>query len=309
LLDNTIPSTITTRLYTGSILDPATGLYKIGARWYDPVTALWLTSDAIVPDVNNPIAWNPYAFNYNNPANYSDPSGHFPIWDLLDVGFFASSLASFVGAPGWGTGFDLFLDFIDLLPGVTGLGWGDEAAGIARAAWRVDEIQDARKVTLELGPGLSRNLEVIARSRPSHLIGAVDIDPDAIRYLEGLRSRGKLPPDVWLKTGDMFSPSVVPTGFADEVIAIAPHPSVLRDIHDPALRIAKPGGSVYIATEMNIMRYSSYQQMVSAFQGQKAMIRRTTGGLSGNNLLGNLDLWSIHLTGDFWEIYLPSRMP
>ncbi len=95
LLENTIPATITTRLYTGSIYasatlsagDPATRLYKIGARWYDPGIGVWLTPDSLVPDVNNPIAWNGYAFNYNNPVNFSDPSGHFP-W-LLAAGVFA----------------------------------------------------------------------------------------------------------------------------------------------------------------------------------------------------------------------------
>ncbi len=101
LLDNTIPATLTTRLYTGSIYasatlsagDPATRLYKIGARWYDPGIGLWLTPDSLVPDVNNPIAWNPYAFNYNNPVNYVDPSGHFP-W--LAVG--AIALAGGLGS-------------------------------------------------------------------------------------------------------------------------------------------------------------------------------------------------------------------
>jgi RHS repeat-associated protein len=79
LLENSIPPTLTLRLYTGSIYDPDTGLYKIGARWYDPVIGLWLTPDAVVPNVNNPIAWNGYAFNYNNPVNFVDPSGHFAV--------------------------------------------------------------------------------------------------------------------------------------------------------------------------------------------------------------------------------------
>jgi RHS repeat-associated protein len=95
LLEKTIPAAITTRLYTGSIYDPATGLYKIGARWYDPVTALWLTPDSIVPDVNNPSAWNPYAFNYQNPVNYVDPSGHFP-WLAVGLGFAAGGAYSWL---------------------------------------------------------------------------------------------------------------------------------------------------------------------------------------------------------------------
>jgi RHS repeat-associated protein len=79
VLSNTIPLTLTQRLYAGALYDPDTGLYKIGARWYDPDIGLWLTPDSVVPDIYNPIAWNPYAFNYDNPVNYVDPSGHFPI--------------------------------------------------------------------------------------------------------------------------------------------------------------------------------------------------------------------------------------
>jgi RHS repeat-associated protein len=93
ILSSTIPPGVTTRLYAGAIYDSDTGLYKIGARWYDPIAGVWLTPDAVVPDVNNPIAWNPYAFNYQNPVNYSDPSGQFP-W-LLAAGVF--SLGGFGG--------------------------------------------------------------------------------------------------------------------------------------------------------------------------------------------------------------------
>jgi RHS repeat-associated protein len=83
ILSNTIPLTLTQRLYAGALYDPDTGLYKIGARWYDPDIGLWLTPDSVVPDIYNPIAWNPYAFNYNNPVNYVDPSGHFAVPALL----------------------------------------------------------------------------------------------------------------------------------------------------------------------------------------------------------------------------------
>jgi RHS repeat-associated protein len=93
LLENSIPPMVTLRLYSGSIYDPDTGLYKIGARWYDPVIGLWLTPDSLVPDVNNPIAWNGYAFNYNNPVNYVDPSGHF----ALPAGLLLIAAAGFLG--------------------------------------------------------------------------------------------------------------------------------------------------------------------------------------------------------------------
>jgi RHS repeat-associated protein len=136
IVENTIPPTVTQRLHAYSIYDADTGLYKIGARWYDPVIGVWLTPDSIVPDLNKPIAWNRYAFNYQNPANYVDPSGHIPIWDIVDFAFFVSSLYSFVMAPGVGAGIDLLWDTVDLLPGITALGWGDEMAVLVGGAPR-----------------------------------------------------------------------------------------------------------------------------------------------------------------------------
>jgi hypothetical protein len=50
-----------------------------------------------VPDPGNPVAWNRFAYVYNNPVNYTDPSGHAPVllaaaytvvdtaWDIADV--------------------------------------------------------------------------------------------------------------------------------------------------------------------------------------------------------------------------------
>jgi len=50
-----------------------------------------------VPDPGDPIAWNRFAYVYNNPVNYADPSGHVPVllaaaytvvdtaWDIVDV--------------------------------------------------------------------------------------------------------------------------------------------------------------------------------------------------------------------------------
>jgi RHS repeat-associated protein len=121
IVENTIPPTVTNRLYAYSIYDADTGLYKIGARWYDPVIGLWLTPDSIVPDVNNPIAWNRYAFNYNNPVNYTDPSGHIPIWDILDVGSFFLSARDFFRSPGWANLGWWALDTVSLLPLIPGL--------------------------------------------------------------------------------------------------------------------------------------------------------------------------------------------
>ncbi|WP_139258336.1 RHS repeat-associated core domain-containing protein [Epilithonimonas mollis] len=61
--------------YNGKELHEATGLYYYGARYYDPNKSIWLSVDplaSVLPD------WNPYAYSFNNPIMYSDPTGLFP---------------------------------------------------------------------------------------------------------------------------------------------------------------------------------------------------------------------------------------
>ncbi len=103
ILESTLPPTATHRLFTGQRWDATIGLYDYGnstgiaGRFYDPETGTFIQPDSIVPDPGNPIAWNRYAYVYNNPANNVDPSGHIPVllaaaysvvdtaWDIVDV--------------------------------------------------------------------------------------------------------------------------------------------------------------------------------------------------------------------------------
>jgi RHS repeat-associated protein len=65
--------------YTGqrSEMD-SIGLMYYNARWYDPQLGRFTSPDTIVPDPGNPMAFDRYAYVYNNPINYTDPSGHNP---------------------------------------------------------------------------------------------------------------------------------------------------------------------------------------------------------------------------------------
>jgi RHS repeat-associated protein len=65
--------------FTGQELGMADGLCFYNARYYDPVLMRFLTPDAIVPDPANNMAFNRYAYVYNNPVSFIDPSGHDPI--------------------------------------------------------------------------------------------------------------------------------------------------------------------------------------------------------------------------------------
>ncbi len=64
--------------YTGKELDAGTGLMYYGARYYDPALGRFVQPDTIVPEPGDPQALNRYAYVYNNPLRYTDPSGRRP---------------------------------------------------------------------------------------------------------------------------------------------------------------------------------------------------------------------------------------
>jgi RHS repeat-associated protein len=56
--------------FNGKEMDFQTGLYYYGARYYDPQRSFWLSVDPLVE-----ITMSPYAYTWNDPVNYADPSG------------------------------------------------------------------------------------------------------------------------------------------------------------------------------------------------------------------------------------------
>jgi RHS repeat-associated protein len=62
--------------FTGQRLDSALGIYHMGARWYDPYIARWLSADTLVPHRANPQSFNRYSYVLENPLKYRDPTGH-----------------------------------------------------------------------------------------------------------------------------------------------------------------------------------------------------------------------------------------
>jgi hypothetical protein len=149
---------------------------------YDPLVGQFTQPDALVPDPFNPIAFNRYAYAYNSPTNYVDPSGHVGIpaialiaalgflggeiyagtqgYTPLDAEFWHYSL----GAAGLATsGYLLAADLalvagyglqgVGLWSGSTTLfGWGMGAAGTGAAmyAWAFQPLDFRR-----LPPGVS----------------------------------------------------------------------------------------------------------------------------------------------------------
>ncbi|MDH5380644.1 MAG: RHS repeat-associated core domain-containing protein, partial [Cyclobacteriaceae bacterium] len=59
-------------LYNGKELDEETGLYYYGARYYDPVTSIFVSVDPLAEKYPG---LSPYVYTFNNPIRYSDPTG------------------------------------------------------------------------------------------------------------------------------------------------------------------------------------------------------------------------------------------
>ena len=73
--------------YRGYYYDAETGLYYLNSRYYDPSIGRFLNADDISyiqpTDING---LNLFAYCYNNPIMYLDPTGQFII-SLVDVGY------------------------------------------------------------------------------------------------------------------------------------------------------------------------------------------------------------------------------
>ncbi|WP_448593694.1 polymorphic toxin type 10 domain-containing protein [Thermoflexus hugenholtzii] len=79
-------NTPTNRRYTGQRWDTALGLYDYRARYYHPALGRFISADPLVLEPGNPQALNRYAYVYNNPLRYTDPTGHFAWLVAVPVG-------------------------------------------------------------------------------------------------------------------------------------------------------------------------------------------------------------------------------
>jgi RHS repeat-associated protein len=71
--------------FTGKPLDPESGLYYYGARYYDPFIGRFISADSIVQAPGDPQTLNRYSYCRNNPFIYTDPTGHL-FWVAALVG-------------------------------------------------------------------------------------------------------------------------------------------------------------------------------------------------------------------------------
>ncbi len=151
------------RRFTGQRWDATIDLYDYQARYYDPALGRFVQPDTMVPELGNPQSLNRYAYVYNNPLRYTDPSGHCPWCISILVGTATDVAIDFLIAKATGTEFNL-VDSLKVNAGINvvtlGVGGkvaklrhlgkvallakgaaqhGDEAAKLARAGAKVAE--------------------------------------------------------------------------------------------------------------------------------------------------------------------------
>ncbi len=62
--------------FTGQREASEIGLKYYVVRWYDSKIGHFIQVDTVVPSMENPLAWNRYAYVEYNPLRYTDPTGH-----------------------------------------------------------------------------------------------------------------------------------------------------------------------------------------------------------------------------------------
>ena len=67
-----------THRFTGKELDPETGLYYYGGRYYDAEIGRFISADPFVQTPFDPQNLNRYSYVLNSPQNYTDPERVFP---------------------------------------------------------------------------------------------------------------------------------------------------------------------------------------------------------------------------------------
>jgi RHS repeat-associated protein len=86
--------------YTGHVNDPDTGLVYMQARYYDPLTQRFLSTDPIDPTPGNHFNFNRYAYASNNPIVNTDPDGRQDEdGSAVDEEFYEARQANYLSSP------------------------------------------------------------------------------------------------------------------------------------------------------------------------------------------------------------------
>jgi RHS repeat-associated protein len=106
-----------TFMYTGTPYDTATGLYYMGARYYDPTTGRFITRDSVGGYLQDPQSLNAYAYARDNPLTNIDPTGlfsHRHVLTATEAALVVSTIILAVGVP-FTLGADLPIEAADVV--------------------------------------------------------------------------------------------------------------------------------------------------------------------------------------------------
>ena len=124
--------------YNGESYNPNIESQYLRARYYNVVTATFLTEDSYLGEITNPLTLNRYNYTLSNYLNYQDPSGH-TIETIIDFASLIWSVVEFAKEPSVFNGLMIAWDFtafiVPVLPGSwvkRVVGGAGDALGLSR---------------------------------------------------------------------------------------------------------------------------------------------------------------------------------
>ena len=84
-----------THRFTGQELDPESGLYYYGGRYYDQEISRFISPDPYVQEPDDPQNLNRYTYVLNNPQGYVDPNGQFFFQFFMFIASIITSIEAF----------------------------------------------------------------------------------------------------------------------------------------------------------------------------------------------------------------------
>ena len=184
---------LTQHKYTGQENDTETGLYYYNARFYNGALGKFISTDPIVPDHHSPQSLNRYAYVYNRPTGYTDPTGHA---GMEDVPGLAVDLKNIEEAEGFwenlvaygAFGVDLGLTALDptFIPAFAG--------PVVRVSGLVGKKSGRIIADLGTGPKFESSMAIALKNKESQVI-AVD------NVIELAKANENIPPNLLLYQG------------------------------------------------------------------------------------------------------------